>query len=64
MEFLFSIEYAKVVSENFEQSLRPEVPPAPGAKSLADVKVISPTLDEISKNLTSNREKWKETFGM
>ena len=64
MEFLFSTENAKVVSENFEQSLRPEVPPAPGAKSLADVKVVSPTLDEISKNLAGNREKWKETFGM
>jgi iron(III) transport system substrate-binding protein len=64
MEFLFSTENAKVVSENFEQSLRPEVPPASGAKSLADVKVVSPTLDEISKNLAGNREKWKETFGM
>lgn len=64
MEFLFSTENAKVISENFEQSLRPEVLPAPGAKSLAEVKVVSPTLDEISKNLPGNKEKWKETFGM
>ncbi len=64
MEFLLSAESAKLVSENFEQSLRPDVPPPPGAKSLAEVKVVSPTLDEISKNLAGNKEKWKETFGM
>lgn len=64
MEFLISPENAKLVSENFEQSLRPEVAPPPGAKSLADVKVVRPELDEIAKGIPVAREKWKETFGM
>jgi iron(III) transport system substrate-binding protein len=64
MEFLLSSESAKLVSDNFEQSLRPEVVPPPGAKSLGEVKVVSPTSQEITQNLPGNKEKWKETFGM
>ena len=64
MEFLLSAESAKLVSENFEQSLRPDVVPPPGAKSLSEVKVVSPTSQEITQNLPGNKEKWKETFGM
>ena len=64
MEFLLSAESAKLVSDNFEQSLRPDVVPPPGAKSLSEVKVVSPTSQEITQNLPGNKEKWKETFGM
>jgi iron(III) transport system substrate-binding protein len=64
MEFLLSAENAKLVSENFEQSVRSDVVPPPGAKSLGEVKVVSPTSQEITQNLPGNKEKWKETFGM
>jgi iron(III) transport system substrate-binding protein len=63
MEFLLSTEAAELVAKNFEQSLRPEVAPPQGAKSLADIKVVRPALEEISKELPAAKEKWKETFG-
>lgn len=62
MEFLAGPEYSKMLSENFEQPLRPEVPPPQGAKSLSEVKLIAPTLAEIEKALPGNKEKWKDTF--
>lgn len=64
MEFMLSAEYSKLIASNFELSLRPDVPPAPGAKPLDQVKVISPTVDEITKGQTQTKDKWKETFGM
>ena len=64
MEFMLSADYSKLVAANFEQSLRPDVPPAPGAKPLAEVKVISPPVDEITEKMPGTKEKWKETFGM
>lgn len=62
MEFLAGPEYSRILSENFEQPLRPEVPPPQGAKSLSEVKLIAPTLAEIEKALPGNKEKWKDTF--
>ena len=62
MEFLAGPEYSTILSENFEQPLRPEIAPPAGAKSLADIKLIAPTLAEIEKALPANKEKWKDTF--
>jgi iron(III) transport system substrate-binding protein len=64
MEFLLSPEGYRVLAENFEQSLRAEVPPPPGAKSLNDVKVHILTIDEVSKGIPVAKEKWRDTFGM
>ena len=64
MEFLLSVDNARLVSENYEQSLRPEVAPPPGAKSLNDVKVNNVSVDEITKGIPIVKEKWRETFGM
>jgi iron(III) transport system substrate-binding protein len=64
VDFMLGFEYSKLVAENFEQSLRPDVPPAPGSRPLSDVKVISPPVDEITKEMPGAKEKWKETFGM
>jgi iron(III) transport system substrate-binding protein len=64
LEFMLSAEYSKVVAGDFEQSLRPDVPPAPGAKPLSEVKVISPPVDEITQQMPATKEKWKEIFGM
>ena len=64
MEFLDGPEYSKILAENFEQPLRPDVPPAAGAKPLAELKLFTPTADEITKKLPPNKEKWNDTFGM
>ena len=63
MEFLAGQEYSKILAKNFEQPLRDDVPPPPGAKSLSDVKVLSPKLADIEKELPKIKEKWRDTFG-
>lgn len=62
LEFTCGKEYSQILADEFEQPLRPDVKPAAGAKSLAEVKVLSPSLEDIEKILPSNKEKWKETF--
>jgi iron(III) transport system substrate-binding protein len=64
VDFMLSYDYSKLVADNFEQSLRADVPPAAGAKPLSEVKVISPPVEEITKEIPGAKEKWKEIFGM
>ena len=64
MEFQAGPEYSKILVENFEQPLRPDVPPSPGGKSLADMKLFAPTAEQIEKELQPNKAKWRDTFGM
>lgn len=63
VEFLAGPDYSKLLSDNFEQPLRADVAPPPGAKSLADLKTFSPTLEQIERELGPNKEKWRDTFG-
>jgi len=64
VDFMLSYDYSKLVADNFEQSLRADVPPAEGAKPLSEVKVITPSVEEITKEIPGAKEKWKEVFGM
>lgn len=64
MEFLDGPEYSKILAENFEQPLRPDVAPPKGAKSLAELKLFAPTAEQISEKLPPNKAKWRDTFGM
>ena len=62
MGFLAGPEYSRILADNFEQPLRPEIPPPQGAKSLAELTTFTPTLAQIEKELPANQEKWKDTF--
>lgn len=62
LDFICSAAYSQILADEFEQPLRGDVDPPKGAKSLADVKVLSPSLADIEKALPANKEKWKETF--
>jgi len=64
LNFLLSPEVMKISTAGFQQSLRADVPPPPGGKSLADVKVMTPSPEDIAKKLPENKEKWRDTFGM
>jgi iron(III) transport system substrate-binding protein len=64
MEFIDGPEYSKILAENFEQPLRPDIPPPSGAKSLADLKPFAPNAEQISEKLPPNKTKWRDTFGM
>jgi len=63
LDFLTGPEYSKILADNFEQPLRLDVPPPPGAKSLTDLTLLTPSLAEIEKHLVPNKEKWRDTFG-
>lgn len=62
MEFLASKEFSEVLTANFEQPLRPDVPPPKGAKSLAEYTRLSPSIEEIEKQLPIDQKKWRATF--
>ncbi|HEV2674652.1 MAG TPA: extracellular solute-binding protein [Aliidongia sp.] len=64
MEFATGPEYSKILAQNFEQPLRTDVPPSPGAKALADMTLFAPTAQQIEQELPPNKAKWRDTFGM
>ena len=63
MEYLYSIEAAKINAKHFAMPLRPEVPAPPGAKPISEVKTIRPTVAEIDKGIPEVIEQWRDTFG-
>jgi iron(III) transport system substrate-binding protein len=62
IDFMAGPEYSKILTDNYEQSLRSDVPPPKGAKSLADLTLFQPTLENIEKELPGLRSKWRDLF--
>jgi iron(III) transport system substrate-binding protein len=63
MEFLCGPEYSQILADGFEQPLRPEIAPPHGAKSLAELTIITPSVAALEKELPDNKDKWRDTFG-
>ena len=63
MEYLYSVEASKINAKHFAVPLRPEVPAPPGAKPVAEVKTVRPTIAEIDKGVPEVIEQWRDTFG-
>jgi iron(III) transport system substrate-binding protein len=63
MEFLSGPEYSRILTKNFEQSLRDDVPPPKGAKALSTIKVLKVKLSDIEKELPKIKQKWRDLFG-
>ena len=63
MEFLLGEEIAKLSVAERMESLRPEVKPLAGSKSVLDVKVLRPTIEEVEKGIPEVIEQWRDTFG-
>ena len=63
MEFLMSAENAQVMVSYQQESLRPDVAPAPGGKRLDEVKLIRPTEAEIEQGIPKIKELWRDIFG-
>src|ERR1043166_7795574 len=64
MEYLLTREASQIWVEHFNESMRPEVKPAGGAKSAADVKTIRPSVEEITKGIPEVIKQWRDTFGV
>jgi iron(III) transport system substrate-binding protein len=62
IDFMAGPEYSKILTDNFEQSLRADVPPPKGAKSLAQLTLFQPKLEDIEKELPGLRSKWRDLF--
>jgi iron(III) transport system substrate-binding protein len=63
MEFLYSVEAAKINAKHFGIPLRPEVPSPTGAKPISEIKTVRPTVAEIDKGIPEVIEQWRDTFG-
>jgi iron(III) transport system substrate-binding protein len=64
MEFLLSVEASKIWVEHFNESIRSEVSPAQGARAAKDLKIIRPTVEEITKGVPEVIKQWRNTFGV
>jgi iron(III) transport system substrate-binding protein len=64
MEFLYSVEAAKLQADEFAQPLRPEVPSAPGTKPVDQVKLLKPGIEEVTKGVPEVQELWRDVFGV
>jgi iron(III) transport system substrate-binding protein len=63
MEFLMSTEASQIWVDHFTESIRPEIPASKQAKSAKDLKIIRPTVAEITKGVPEVIKQWRETFG-
>jgi iron(III) transport system substrate-binding protein len=64
MEYLLSAPASQVWVEHFNESIRPEVSPRPGVKAAKDVKIVRPTVEEITKGVPEVIKQWRDTFGV
>jgi iron(III) transport system substrate-binding protein len=64
MEYATGPEYFQVTRRTFGESLRADVPPPEGAKPLDQVKVITPTPEDIETGVPEVKESWRDTFGI
>jgi iron(III) transport system substrate-binding protein len=64
MEFLMGKRASEVQVQNFSEIVRGDVPLFPGARNLAEVKLIRPTTEEIERGIPEVKELWRETFGV
>ena len=64
MEFLMSEGASRIWVDHFIESMRPEVSAGAGAVSAKDLKIIRPTVAEITKGVPEVIKQWRETFGV
>jgi iron(III) transport system substrate-binding protein len=64
MEFLMSEGASQIWVDHFNETIRPEVSAAKGAKSAKDLKIIRPSVAEITKGVPEVIKQWRETFGV
>ncbi len=64
MEFLLSKEASEIHVKERGEAIAKGVKVLPGARSLEDVKTVSPTLEEIDKGIPEVKEQFRDTFGI
>ena len=64
VEFLLSKDGSEIVVKHFQDPVNKLVKPAPGGKSLSEVKTIRPSSEEIEKGIPEVKELFRDTFGI
>ena len=64
MEFLLSVGASQIWVDHFNETIRPEVSAPKGSKSAKDLKIIRPTVEQITKGIPEVIKQWRETFGV
>jgi iron(III) transport system substrate-binding protein len=64
VEYLFSKECNEIMVKLREESINKHVKVLPGARSLATVKTIRPSYEEIEKGIPEVKEQFRDTFGI
>jgi iron(III) transport system substrate-binding protein len=63
-EYLLSRECNEIMVKMRQDSVNKHVKPLPGARSLADVKTIRPSYEEVEKGIPEVKEAFRDTFGI
>jgi iron(III) transport system substrate-binding protein len=63
MEFLLGPEFNVILVHARYESMRADVKPLPGAKSVSEIKVIRPTLEDSIVGIPAVAELWRNVFG-
>jgi iron(III) transport system substrate-binding protein len=64
MEFLMTEGASTIWVNHFNETIRPEVSVPKGNRSAKDLKIIRPTVAEITKGIPEVIKQWRETFGV
>ena len=64
MEFATSPAYHTAARAFFAESLRPEVPPLPGARALDTIPLVTPSPEEAEAGAQEVKERWRDIFGV
>jgi len=64
MEYLLSKDCNEIMVKFRQDSINKSVKPLPGARSLAEIKTIRPTYEEIEKGMPEVKEQFRDTFGI
>jgi iron(III) transport system substrate-binding protein len=64
MEFMCGPAYSAATRPFAAESLRPEVPPPDGSRPLDEINLISPTPDQVEKEIPEVKELWRDIFGV
>jgi iron(III) transport system substrate-binding protein len=63
MEFLLGPEFNVILAEAHYETMRADVKPLPGTKSVAEIKVIKPTAEDSTQGIPEVAELWRNVFG-
>lgn len=63
LEFLQGPEFNQIMVKARYESMRSDVKPLPGVKSVTEIKLIRPTIDETVSGIPQVAEVWRDIFG-